>query len=196
MTQAVTSSADPAIVQPVAKDFEYTIRLAVAIPLAWAKVLKTVGAHHYDYACREMATCGVVNGLYNIATQNEDPEFRAESSSWPSTHPVAWRDCDGMAKIMEQAHYEFDLGLIGQIRAWLRCTMDRIEARYAEVTSNPAVATAIGEAVQRTQYVQRQLARPDAVDVVGAWAPVVREMIEHAESQLRGALVVIGDARG
>jgi hypothetical protein len=128
---------DRNIVDPIAKGFEYTVRLAVAIPLAWAKVLKTTGEHHYDYTCREAAACGVVNGLYNIATFNEDPEFKAKISSWPSTHPISWRDCDGMMKIMEQAHYEFDLVVIGDIRAWLRRTMDRIEARHAEITLDP-----------------------------------------------------------
>jgi hypothetical protein len=135
---------DRNIVDPVAKGFEYTVCLAVAIPLAWAKVLKTTGNHHYDYKCREMAERGVVNGLYNIATFNEDPEFKAKVSSWPSTHPISWRDCDGMMKIMEQTHYvraasggyAFDLVVIGEIRAWLRRTMDRIEARHAEITSD------------------------------------------------------------
>jgi hypothetical protein len=128
----VTSSAEPTIVEPIAKGFEYTVRLGVAIPLAWAKILKATGARHYDYKCREMAECGVVNGLYNIATFNEDAEYRV--SSWPSTHPVSWRDCDGMMKIMEQAHYEFDLVVIGNIRAWLHHTMERIEARHAEIS--------------------------------------------------------------
>lgn len=154
MTQAATSHADPAIIEPVAKDFEYTVRIGVSIPLAWTKVLKTVGAHHYDYKCREMAECGVVNGLYNIALLNEDPEYRVDNDRWPQTHPIAWRDCDGMMKIMEQAHYhrsstggyEFDLVVIGNIRAWLRHTMERIEARHAEI--DPEIAKAIGKNAQ------------------------------------------------
>lgn len=133
MTEAMTSGGDPLVAEPVAKDFEYTVRLGVAIPLVWARVLKAVGSRHYDYRCREMANCGVVNGLHNVALLNEDPEFRVKSFSWPSTHPVAWRDCDGMMKIMEQAHYEFDLVVIGDIRGWLRRTMDRIEARHSEI---------------------------------------------------------------
>lgn len=125
------------VTEPVAKGFEYVVRLAVAIPLVWAQVLKTTGEHHYDYKCREMAKCGVINGLYNSATTNEDPSFKAESSWWPATHPIAWRDCDGMMKIMEQAHHhhEFDLAVIGNIHAWLRRTMDQIEARHREITS-------------------------------------------------------------
>lgn len=132
MTPQTVSSAGPLIAEPVAKDFEYRVRLGVAIPLAWARVLKTTGAHHYDHVCREISECGVVNGLYNTATFNEDPAFKA-TDSWPSTHPVAWRDCDFMMKIMEQAHYEFDLVVIGEIRGWLRRTMDRIEARHREI---------------------------------------------------------------
>lgn len=132
MTAAATN--EQAIAEAVAKDFEYTVRLNVAIPLAWAKILKTTGERHYDYKCREMAKCGVVNGLYNVATLNEDPESRSDSSSWPSTHPIAWRDCDGMMKILEQAHYLFDLVVVGEICTWLRRTMDQIEARHAEIT--------------------------------------------------------------
>jgi hypothetical protein len=123
------------IVEPLSKGFEYTVRLAVAIPLAWAQVLKTTGEHHYDYKCRGIAKCGVVNGLYNSATTNEDPSFKAESSWWPSTHPIAWRDCDGMLKIMEQAHHHFDFVVISNILGWLRRTMDQIEARHREITS-------------------------------------------------------------
>lgn len=133
MTQAATSDGAPLVEAPVARGFEYMVRLGVAIPLAWAEVLKMTGARHYDHACREMAACGVVNGLYNVATLNEDPEFKGRSASWPSTHPVSWRDCDGMMKILEQAHYESDLAVIGDIRAWLRRTMDQIEARHREI---------------------------------------------------------------
>jgi hypothetical protein len=134
------------IAEPVAGNFEYTVRLNVAIPLAWAKVLKATGAHHYDHACREMSECGVVNGLYNIATFNENSEFKATGGSWPSTHPVAWRDCDGMMKIMEQAH-QFDHVVVGQIRAWLRRTMDQIEARHREVAATPAAESAVARIV-------------------------------------------------
>lgn len=127
------------IAEPIAKGFEYTVRLNVAIPLAWAQVLKTTGSRHYDYQCREMSTCGVVNGLYNVASFNEDSDFKATSSLWPATHPIAWDDCDGMMKIMEQAHCEFDLVVIGDIRAWLRRTMDRIEARRHDLLEPPTV---------------------------------------------------------
>jgi hypothetical protein len=135
VTQVATEGGAPLIAEPVAGDFEYKVRLNVAIPLAWAQVLKATGAHHYDYWCREMSERGVVNGLHNIALSNEDLAFKASSSSWPCTFPVAWRDCDGMMKIMEQAHQEFDLVVIGDIRAWLRRTMDQIEARHREIAS-------------------------------------------------------------
>jgi hypothetical protein len=122
------------VAEPVSKGFEYTVRLNVTIPLAWAKVLKETGARHYDYKCREMAECGVVNGLHNTALLNEDPEFRADRPELePSTHPVAWHDCDGMMKILEQAHYMFDVVVVGQIRTWLRRTMDQIAARTLTV---------------------------------------------------------------
>jgi hypothetical protein len=126
------SSAAPMIAEPVAGDFEYMVRLGVAIPLAWARVLKTTGAHHYDHKCREMSECGVVNGLHNVATFNEDPAFEGFSFL-----PVTWSDCDGMMKILEQAHYKFDPAVIVDIRAWLRRTMDRIEARHREIASVP-----------------------------------------------------------
>jgi hypothetical protein len=138
VTQVSTSSEAPLVAEPVARGFEYTVRLGVAIPLAWAQVLKTTGSRHYDHQCREMAACGVVNGLYNVATLNEDPAFKATGEPWPSTHPVAWRDCDGMMKILEQAHYEFDPAVIGEIRGWLRRTMDQIEARHREIAAPSA----------------------------------------------------------
>lgn len=184
------------ITQPVAKDFEYTVRLGVTIPRAWAQVLKTVGAHHYDYKCREMSECGVVNGLFNSASFNEDPEFKADNPSWPSTHPVTWRDCDGMMKIMEQAHYTFDLVVIGEIRAWLRRTMDQIQRRHHEITSEPEVVPALREALRRTQFVQKELTRPDAVDREGVWAPAVKQRVAQAEAQLLSALEEIGGKDG
>lgn len=208
MTEAASQSAEPLVAEPVAKDFEYTVRLNVTIPLAWAKILKTTGEHHYDYKCREMAECGVVNGLYNTATLNEDPEFRVDHSSWPSTHPIAWRDCDGMMKIMEQAHYvraasggfKFDLVEIGNIRAWLRRTMDQIEARHAEIASTQHVTSAIGEAIARAQYAKRWLAQADTNEILierlGSQAVVAQQMIESAEATLRSALAVIGGEGG
>jgi hypothetical protein len=194
------TSANPAVAEPVAKDFEYTVRINVAIPLVWTKVLKETGTRHYDYKCREMAECGVVNGLYNTATLNDDPEFRVGHSSWPSTHPVAWRDCDGMMKILEQAHYMFDLVLVGEIRAWLRRTMSQIETRHAEIASTQNVVVAIGEAIARARYARRWLSRPDATEVIveklGTQAAVAEQMVERAEFQLASALTVIKTAIG
>lgn len=118
------------IAEPVARDFEYKVRLNVAIPLAWARMLKAVGSCHYDHKCREMAERGAVNGLHNVATFNEDLACKTGD---PTTFPVGWGDCDGMMKILEQAHYEFDLVVIDNIRGWLRRTMDQIEARHREI---------------------------------------------------------------
>jgi hypothetical protein len=141
----MTNTVDPAIVEPIAKSFEYTVRLNVTIPLAWAKVLKTTGAWHYDAKCRTMAECGVVNALYNIAMLNEDPAYRADSpESWPSTHPVSWRDCDGMLKIMEQAHYDFDIDITNKICAWLHGTMWRTTTRHSEIAPDVDTCTTCG----------------------------------------------------
>lgn len=85
---------------PIQRGFEYEVRLAVSIPLAWAKLLKLAAKHHYDYKCREIGECGVVNGLYNTAVDSE----------WPSTIAVSWRDQDLITKVAEQLHHRV-LGL-------------------------------------------------------------------------------------
>ena len=95
---------------PIQRGFEYEVRLAVSIPLAWAKLLKEAGENHYDYKCREAAKCGVVNALYNTACDSE----------WPSTRPVTWRDLDLVTKVVEQLHHHTqDRSLIDTIRTWL-----------------------------------------------------------------------------
>jgi len=134
----------PRVAAPLARSFDYTVRLEVAIPLAWAQALKTVGEHHYDYKCREVSKCGVVNGLLNTALFNEDPEVVEDVSSRPSTHPISRGDCDIMLKIMEQAHCHawsaspIDPATIGSICAWLRRTMDQIERRHGEISGGVA----------------------------------------------------------
>ena len=106
---------------PIQKGFEYKVRLAVSIPLAWAKLLKEASKHHYDMVCNEAGHHGVVNGLYNTALDSE----------WPSTYPVSWRDLDLITKVAEQLEYHsHDHELIRAIRAWLRTTMDAIEAQH------------------------------------------------------------------
>jgi hypothetical protein len=80
---------------PLCKGFEYRVRLAVAIPLAWGEFLRLVALNHYDSWCRQSAKAGIVNGLCNTASDAEVP----------STFPLDWRDFDLLTKIMEQAHY-------------------------------------------------------------------------------------------
>lgn len=126
---ATVEEAKVLVAAPVARDFEYKVRLNVAIPLAWAKVLKTVGANHYDYKCQEAAQRGVVNALYNVAVWNEEPVDK-DGPRWPSTHPVEWADCDCMMKILELGtFYGFNPGALCSILVWLRLTMDRLSAR-------------------------------------------------------------------
>lgn len=82
-------------IYPICLGFEYHVRLAVSIPLAWAAFLRTVAQHHYDYKCRLSAKNGIVNGLYNTAYDSE----------FPSSFSVGWADLDLLEKIMEQAHW-------------------------------------------------------------------------------------------
>lgn len=99
---------------PVYRGFEYRVRLAVSIPLAWAEFLRVVALQHYDLWCKESARAGVVNGLRNTACDSEHP----------SSYPVGWRDIDLLAKIMEQAGYFADSAqkreLAARIDAWIR----------------------------------------------------------------------------
>ena len=105
---------------PIQRGFEYEVRLAVSIPLAWATLLKESSKHHYDYKCRATGDHGTVNGLFNTALDGE----------WPSTLPVTWSDLDLTTKVAEQLEYHTtDHMLTREIRAWLRETMDAIEAQ-------------------------------------------------------------------
>ena len=104
---------------PIQKGFEYEVRLAVSIPLAWAELLKQCAEHHYDWKCRESGEAGTVNGLYNTA-------IGGPLSS--STLAVRWRDLDLVAKVLEQAqHHTKDYALITAIGGWLNTTKDTIE---------------------------------------------------------------------
>lgn len=103
---------------PLQYGFEYEVRLAVSIPLAWAELLKQCAKHHYDYKCRETGDRGVVNGLYNTA----------QGGPLESTYAVSWRDLDLVSKVAEQLHYHTkDHMLVLRIRAWLQDTMAAIE---------------------------------------------------------------------
>ena len=105
---------------PIQHGFEYEVRLAVSIPLAWAALLKLAAKHHYDYKCRESGESGVVNALYNTAHDGE----------WPSHHPVGRADLDRVSKIAEQLHlHSDDQLLMSDVRIWLRETMEAIAAQ-------------------------------------------------------------------
>lgn len=102
---------------PIQRGFKYEVSLYVAIPLAWATLLKAASKHHYDLRCNEAGHHGVINGLYNTALGSE----------WASVYPVTWSDLDLTTKIAEQLEYHTtDHTLIRAIRAWLRQTMDTI----------------------------------------------------------------------
>jgi hypothetical protein len=104
--------------KPQHRGFEYEVKLAVSIPLAWARLLKEASKHHYDYKCREIGERGVVNALYNTAYDGE----------WPSTYPVSFKDLNITAKVAEQLHHHTnDHVLIIAIRGWINTTMDAIE---------------------------------------------------------------------
>lgn len=103
--------------EPLQFGFEYEIRLAVSIPIAWATLLKEAAKHHYDYKCREAGERGVVNALYNTAQGGE----------LQSNYPVTWRDLDLVTKVAEQLHHHTkDHALILAIRKWLHETQDTI----------------------------------------------------------------------
>jgi hypothetical protein len=108
-------------VQPIGRGFEYEVRLAVSIPLAWAALLKEASKHHYDYKCRATGDHGTVNGLFNTACDGE----------WASTLAVSWSDLDLTTKVAEQLEYHTtDHAMIREIRAWLRTTKDAITSQY------------------------------------------------------------------
>lgn len=102
---------------PIQRGFEYEVRLAVSIPIAWAILLKASSQHHYDYKCRASGDHGTINGLYNTACDGE----------WPSTLAVSWSDLDLTTKVAEQLeHHTTDHTLVCEIRTWLRETIAAI----------------------------------------------------------------------
>lgn len=119
------------VTMPIQRGFEYTVRLAVSIPLAWAKLLKQAAEHHYDYKCRETGKQGVVNALCNIALDGE----------WPSTYLVSFSDLNLVSKVAEQLHhYTDDHRLVLSIRAWLQDTMEAIVKQHEVCTRLPGSA--------------------------------------------------------
>lgn len=104
-------------VTPLQYGFEYTVKLAVSIPRAWASLLKEASKHHYDARCREIGECGVVNALYNTACDG----------AYPSNHPVSFSDLNLVSKVAEQLHYHTeDERHVLALRAWLQNTMEAL----------------------------------------------------------------------
>lgn len=111
--------------------FEYEVKLAVSIPIAWAKLLKLAAKHHYDYKCRESADRGVVNALYNTAYDG----------AYPSNHPVTWSDLDRVWKVAEQLHHHTnDHALLISIHKWLHETMNAIASQRKLCSQLPGSA--------------------------------------------------------
>lgn len=100
--------------------FEYTVRIAVSIPIAWATLLKEASKHHYDARCREIGEQGVVNGLYNTAYDGQ----------WPSNYPVSFSDLNIVSKVAEQLHWHTkDSALMFAIHTWLDETMSALSSQ-------------------------------------------------------------------
>ena len=119
---------------PIQRGFEYEVRLAVSIPLAWAQLLKEASKHHYDYKCRETGDCGKVNALYNTAFDGE----------WPSTCAVSFSDLNLVSKVAEQLHHHPEDGLLVlRIRAWLQDTMDTISKQWEMCMTLPGSAEGV-----------------------------------------------------
>lgn len=107
--------------KPLQRGFEYEVRVAVSIPLAWAALLKEASKHHYDSECRATGVHGTVNGLLNTACDGE----------WPITLAVSHSDLNLTTKVAEQLeHHTADHVLIRQIRTWLRETMAAITRQH------------------------------------------------------------------
>ena len=110
-------------IAPISLGFEYEVRIAVKIPLAWAELLKLAAKHHYDYKCRESGERGVVNALYNTA----------QGGTFESSHAVSWSDLDLVTKVAEQLrHHTEDHALIIKINKWLHETLVAI-SRQREI---------------------------------------------------------------
>lgn len=118
-------------VAPIQHGFEYEVRLAVSIPIAWAALLKEASKHHYDARCREIGERGVINGLYNTACDGE----------YPSSCPVSFSDLNIVSKVAEQLrHHTTDHMLTLTIRAWLQDTMEKLSKQRALCMTLPGSA--------------------------------------------------------
>jgi hypothetical protein len=113
---------------PVQGGFRYEVQLEVAIPIAWAQLLKEAAKHHYDLRCNEAGHHGVINGLFNTAINDKFACFC----------PVEWRDLDLITKVAEQLEYHTkNHALIREIRGWLRRSMDTIEEQHQRCDELP-----------------------------------------------------------
>jgi len=116
--------------EPKTLGFEYKVRLAVSLPIAWTTLMKRVAASHYDHWCRDSGKAGVINGLHNTVCDGE----------YPSSHPVSWGDLDLITKVMEQVSYHIkspeDAVIAEAILRWLRATKDMIEERYRAIETH------------------------------------------------------------
>ena len=110
-------SEDPVNAAPIQYGFEYEVKLAVSIPMAWAELLKQAAKHHYDYKCRESGDRGAVNGLYNTS----------QGGPLQSNRAVTFSDLDLVSKVAEQLHHHTkDRMLVLTIRAWLQDSLEAI----------------------------------------------------------------------
>ena len=123
---------------PLQYGFEYEVKLAVSLPLAWAELLKEASKHHYDARCREIGERGVVNGLYNTA---QGGPLHTESGAWFSSYAVTFSDLNIVSKVAEQLHHHTkDRVLVLAIRAWLQDTMEAISKQRALCMTLPGSA--------------------------------------------------------
>lgn len=122
------------VLKPRIASFAYEVFVELAIPIEWAKLIKHVGEHHYDYLCKEVSRAGVINGIYNVATWNDE-----ETSDKVTTIKVSWRDCDTILKVMEQARWSSDnFYMIDAINTFFKKCMDLIRDRESRCRSDDA----------------------------------------------------------
>ena len=136
--------------KPLQYGFEYEVRIAVSIPVAWAELLKEAAKHHYDYKCRESGERGVVNALYNTAQGGPFMRMRQEDRAADETdedllvgihHPVSFSDLNLVSKVAEQLRYHTeDHTLALTICAWMFDTMEALSKQRALCMTLPGSA--------------------------------------------------------
>jgi hypothetical protein len=116
---------------PLQYGFEYEVKLAVSIPMAWAVLLKEAAKHHYDYKCRESGDRGTVNGLFNTA----------QGGPLQSSYAATFSDLDLVSKVAEQLHHHTkDRMLVLAIQAWLQDSLEAISKQRALCMKLPGSA--------------------------------------------------------